>query len=104
MLEGALGNDVVTADDDNIPVLRATSFRNEDFVFDTQIVMEEVAAAIRRLKCRKALVLNCILDLETILQTFKHSIIVPVHKEKGLDPLSCGSYCGISQVSALAIR
>ena len=34
-------------------------------------------------------VLNCILDLETILQTFKHSIIVPVHKRKGYDPLSC---------------
>ena len=47
-------------------------------------------------------VLNCILDLETILQTFKHSIIVPVHKRKGCDPLSCGSYRGISLVSALA--
>ena len=33
-------------------------------------------------------VLNCILDFETILQTFKHSIIVPVHKRKGYDPLS----------------
>ena len=47
-------NDAVKASDDDIPVLHATSFRNEDFVFETQIVTEEVAAAIRRLKCRKA--------------------------------------------------
>ena len=46
-------NDVVKAADDDIPVLHTTSFRNEDFVFDTQIVVEEVAAAIRHLKCRK---------------------------------------------------
>ena len=94
-------------------------------MFDTQIVTEEVAATIRHMKCRKASspdgihsehlkyggemitqllirVLNCILDLETIPQTFKHSIIIPVHKGKGRDPLSCGSYCGISLVSTLA--
>ena len=46
-------NDVVKAADDDIPVLHTTSFQNEDFVFDTQIVAEEVAAAIRHLKCRK---------------------------------------------------
>ena len=47
-------------------------------------------------------VLNCILDLETIQQTFKHSIIVPVQKGKGCDPLSCGTYRGIPLVSVPA--
>ena len=42
------------AADNDIPVLHGTSFRNEDFVFDSQIVTEEVAATIRCLKCRKA--------------------------------------------------
>ena len=31
-------------------------------------------------------VLNCTLELETILQIFRHSIIVPVYKTKGIDP------------------
>ena len=47
-------------------------------------------------------VLNRILDLETIPHIFKHSTIVPVRKGKGRNPLSSGSYRGISLVSAQA--
>lgn len=85
---------------------------------------EEVNAAITWLKCRKIAgldgfqpkhlkygreiltqwftrALNCVLDLETVPQIFKHSITVPVCKGEGRNPFSCGSDCDIPLVSYL---
>lgn len=85
---------------------------------------EEVNAAITWLKCRKIAgldgfqpkhlkygreiltqwftrALNCVLDLETVLQFFKHSITVPVRKGEGRNPFSCSSDCDIPLVSSL---
>ena len=47
-------------------------------------------------------VFNSILDFQTILQVFKHSIIILVHKGKNYNPLLHGLHHGISVVLVLA--
>ena len=45
---------------------------------------------------------NHIISLEVIPSVFKFGTIVPIYKGKGKDPLSKGSYRGITLTSVLA--
>ena len=47
-------------------------------------------------------ILNAIIHLEQIPQSFKLGMIVPVHKGKRRDPLLCNNYRGITLTSVLS--
>ena len=92
---------------EKIPQLNTLTLEREVHVFDCEITVEEIEQA---LKLRKASgqdgivsehlkfggqmlviwlkqVLNAIVEMEEIPQSFKHSIVIPVFKGKGRDPL-----------------
>ena len=104
---------------------RLASFRNEDFVLDCDITTEEVRGIVKNLKRGKAggpdnilpehiiyggdylilwlkKIFNEILHLEQIPSCLKESIIVPIYKGKGKDPLLTNNYRGISLSSIIS--
>ena len=98
------------------------SLQNEDYVLDTDIEIEEVEAAIAKLKQGKSAgpdgilpehiiysgpifkvwlkeIFNCMINLEAIPPCLTNAIIVPIYKGKGRNPLLTSSYRGISLTS-----
>ena len=103
---------------------RATSFENEDFIFNYNITLEEVEGAIKVLKEGKACgpdnilpehiiygggclilwlkkIFNEVISFEDIPSSFKEATIVPIYKGKGSDPLQTQNYRGISLSSVV---
>ena len=103
----------------DIESLVTSSMDNEDYILDVPFTVEEVENAIKRLKRKKApgadnllaehlieggqcvviyltYILNAIIDLEIIPDSFKSGLVVPVYKGSGKDPLRADSYSGIT--------
>ena len=103
----------------SIESLIPTSMENEEYILDVPFTVEEVEKAIIRLKRRKAPgpdnlmaehlieggqsvvvcltnILNAIIDLEAIPDSFKSGLVVPVYKGSGKDPLKTDSYRSIT--------
>ena len=103
---------------------KVSSSQNEDFIVDTPITVEEIEAAIAKLKRGKSCgpdgifpehilfggsayklwlvkIFNEIIDFESIPRSFLNSIIVPIYKGKGRDPLLAKNYRGISLTSVI---
>ena len=103
----------------SIESLVPLSMENEEYILDVPFTVEEVEKAIKRLKRRKAPgpdnllaehlieggqcvaicltnILNAIIDLEVIPDSFKFGLVVPVYKGSGKDPLKTDSYRGIT--------
>ena len=103
---------------------KVSSSQNEDFIVDTPITVEEIEAAIAKLKRGKSCgpdgifpehilfggsayrlwlvkILNETIDFESIPRSFLNSIIVPIYKGKGRDPLLAKNYRGISLTSVI---
>ena len=96
--------------------MEALSHGLADSIFDCPISIDEIESALKKLKLRRSggadglhwaehlknggpalavwlkRILNAIIRLEQIPQTFKLGMIVPVHKGKGRDPLLCNNY------------
>ena len=110
---------------EKIQQLNTLTPEREDYVFYCEITVEEIEQALKRLKLRKASgqdgtvsehlkfggqmlviwlkqVLNAIVEMEEIPQSFKHSIIIPVFKGKGRDPLKKVNYRGIALTPVIA--
>ena len=110
---------------DLIKELSSESLSYGDNILESEIGVEEVEFAIRRLKKNRAggadnvspehlkfsgpvfriclcYIYNSICQLECIPQCFKDGVIIPVFKGKGKDPLQTKSYRGISLTSVLA--
>ena len=110
---------------EKIPQLNTLTLEREDYVFDCEITVEEIEQALKRLKLRKASgqdgivsehlkfggqmlviwlkqVLNAIVEMEEIPQSFKHSIVIPVFKGKGRDSLKKDNYRGIALTPVIA--
>ena len=89
-----------------------TSFDNEELLLDVPFTVDEVKAAIRKLKCGKAAgldglvaehlkyagesmviwlrnIMNALMELEMIPDFLKKGVVVPVHKGGGKDKV-CG--------------
>ena len=94
----------------SIESLIPTSMENEEYILDVPLTIEEAEKAIIRLKRRKAPgpdnlmaehliegsqsvvvcltnILNAIIDLEAIPDSFKSGLVVPIYKGSGKDPL-----------------
>ena len=110
---------------EKIPIIEAQTHVDSNITLDTPFALEEVEAAINRLKkdssggpdtlsphhlrhagshlkewlCK---IFNSITDLEAIPASFKAGIVIPVYKGKGKDPLSPKSYRGITLTSVMA--
>ena len=105
--------------------LVSTSFDNEEFLLDVPFTVDEVKAAINKLKCGKAAgmdglgaehlkhageslviwlrnIMNALIDLEMIPDFLKQDAVVPVYKGGGKDPLLMDSYRGITLTSILS--
>ena len=99
-----------------------TSFDNEELLLDVPFTVDEVKAAIRKLKCGMAAgldglvaehlkyagesmviwlrnIMNALIELEMIPGFLKKGVVVPVYKGGGKDPLLMNSYRGISILS-----
>ena len=102
-----------------------TSFDNEELLLDVPFKVDEVKAAIRKLKCSKAAgldglvaehlkyagesmviwlrnIMNALMELEMIPDFLKKAVVVPVYKGGGKDPLLMNSYRGITLTSILS--
>ena len=103
----------------NLPHLESCSHLYKDFAFDTDLTMEEVAAAVKSLKSGKSggadnldpehlkydryalhgwflRIFTAILHSESIPPSLKLGVIIPVYKGKGRDPLDQNSYRGVT--------
>ena len=103
---------------------RCVSFENEDFLLDYDITLDEIVRAVKLLKQGKACgpdnilpehiiyggdylylrlkkIFNEIINLEKIPSSFKDTIIIPIYKGKGKDPLLTKNYRGISLSSVV---
>ena len=103
---------------------RRASFDNEDLILDCDVTIEEIQGCIRSMKKGKACgpdrilsehviyggdylelwlkkIFNEIIRLEGIPPSFKDTIIIPIYKGKGRDPLLTKNYRGISLSSVI---
>ena len=121
----SLGQSETSISEDLIKELSSRSLSYGENILESEIGIEEVEFAIRRLKKNRAggadnispehlkfsgpvfriwlcYIYNSICQLECIPQCFKDGVIIPVFKGKGKDPLQTKSYRGISLTSVLA--
>ena len=105
--------------------LTHSSRENEDFVLDTPFTSEEIDRVLHNLKPGKSAghdqvqpehlkyggaalslwikqVANAIIELESIPQSLKLGIVIPLYKGSGKDPLDTSSYRGITVSPVLA--
>ena len=102
--------------------LDSQSWENEDFILDTPVTIEEVYAALKKLKRGKSpgpdnllaehlleggeAVANWLMKIFNVIVTLealpKSGIIVPVYKGSSKDPLFPGSYRGITLSSVVS--
>ena len=108
-----------------VEVLSSQSAENEEMLLDVPFSAEEVAAAVKRLKNRKAPgpdgltaehlkasgetsviwlmnILNAVVELEEIPDILKMGVVVPVYKGGGKDPMKVDSYRGVTLTSMVA--
>ena len=121
----------VKEQESELPYLEACSRMYEDFTFDTDITIDEVATAVSSQKSGKSggggggggadnldpehlkyggyalhawllRIFTAILCLESIPPSLKLGVIIPLYKGKGRDPLDPNSYRGITLTSVLS--
>ena len=116
---------IVKEQESELPHLESRSHLYEDFTFDTDITMEEVATAVKCLKPGKSggadnldpehlkhggytlhvwllRIFTATLRLESIPPSLKLGVIIPVYKGKGHNPLDPKSYRGITLTSVIS--
>ena len=124
LAESNLGSNL---DWEKIKAMVEDFYGNEELLLDVPFTAEKVANAVRRLKKRKVPglepddllaehlkaggkaviiwlrnILNTIMQLEAIPEVLKRSVIVPVYRVGGKDPLCIDSYRGITLTSMVA--
>ena len=108
-----------------VNALAMQSLGIEDHLLDASFTAEKVGFAIRKLKRRKAPgpdklmaehliegddvvttwltgILNAVIDLESVPDSLKRGVVVPVYKGSGKDPLQVESYRGVTLSSVVA--
>lgn len=108
-----------------LPELRWVTRMNLDDIVDEDLMIEEIEWALKHIKCGKRggednisaehlkyggewlkvwlkQIFNAIIYLEAIPGSFKTSLIKPIYKGRGKDPLKTSSYRGVALSSVLA--
>ena len=124
-LASSRDDEMVSNTVDDLSILEANSFTDEDQILDVDFVVEEVETALKALKCGRSKgadglssehlvfggstvvlwlmkIFNSITYFEEIPPCLKEGVIIPIYKGKGKDPLLTNSYRGITLSSVIA--